>query len=230
MFSKGTDIMTTAITAATPSTCDPATRVTRSLLGYGVIAGPFYVAVSMTEALTRPGFDLSRHSWSLLSNGPYGWVHITTFIVTGLMVIGAATGLRRALGSAQRWVPRLIAGYGLSLVAAGLLRTDPALGFPTGTPAGPGHVSGHGAGHLVAGAIGFACLIAACVLVGRRFAAQGRRGWAAFSRVTGIVFLAAFAGIAASGGAVVFTLGFIVAVVLAFAWLSALSMQLYRSI
>src|SRR4051795_8339662 len=77
--------------------CDPATRVTKSLLGYGVIAGPAYVVVSLTEALTRDGFDLTRHAWSMLSNGDLGWIHITTLVVTGLMIIAFAAGLRRSL-------------------------------------------------------------------------------------------------------------------------------------
>jgi len=34
----------TTTTSAAPA-CDPATRVTKSLLGYGVIAGPLYVSV-----------------------------------------------------------------------------------------------------------------------------------------------------------------------------------------
>jgi hypothetical membrane protein len=114
------------------TSCDPATRVTRSLLGYGIVAGPLYVLVSLTESLTRDGFDLRRHAWSLLSNGPYGWVHIATFVVTGLMTVAFAIGLHRT--GRSTWAPRLIAGYGLSLVAAGVLRADPALGFPPGTP------------------------------------------------------------------------------------------------
>ena len=85
--------------AHTTPACTPAARVTRSLLGYGIIAGPIYVAVSLTQALTRPGFDLSRHAWSLLENGALGWIQITNFIVTGLMTLAGAVGLRRALPS-----------------------------------------------------------------------------------------------------------------------------------
>ena len=48
---------------------DPAVRVTRSLAGYGVVAGPFYVGVSLAQAVTRDGFDLGRHAWSQLANG-----------------------------------------------------------------------------------------------------------------------------------------------------------------
>src|SRR5436305_8524018 len=105
--------MSSHSTVAAP-VCTPAVRATRSLLGYGVLAGPLYVAVSLGQALTRPGFDLSRHAWSLLENGDLGWVQITNFVVTGLMTIAAAAGIRRAIGPG--WAPRLIAAYGLSLV------------------------------------------------------------------------------------------------------------------
>ena len=56
--------------------CDPRTSVTRSLLGYGVIAGPVYIAVALAQALTREGFDLGRHAWSMLANGGPGWIQI----------------------------------------------------------------------------------------------------------------------------------------------------------
>ena len=71
--------------------------MTRSLLGYGIIAGPLYVAVSVTQALVRPGFDPTRHAWSLLANGDWGWIQIANFIVTGLMTVAFAVGLRRCL-------------------------------------------------------------------------------------------------------------------------------------
>jgi hypothetical protein len=41
----------------------PATA-TKGLLRLGVVAGPLYVAVSLIQALTRDGFDLTRHAWS----------------------------------------------------------------------------------------------------------------------------------------------------------------------
>jgi hypothetical protein len=224
--------MTTAsATATTPVACDPATRVTRSLLGYGVLAGPFYVTVSLAQALTRDGFDLTRHSWSLLANGSQGWIQVANFLLTGLMVLAAAVGLRRALrpGVGATWAPRLVGGYGLGLVAAGLLRADPALGFPAGTPDGVGAVSWHGIGHLVAGGLGFVCVIAATFVLARRFAGLGRRGWAGFCRVSGIVFLAGFVGIASGNGAPALTLGFVAAVVTIWTWLSAVSVHLYRA-
>jgi hypothetical membrane protein len=123
--------------------CDPRTRTTRSLLGYGVIAGPLYVVVSLAQALTRDGFDLARHQWSLLATGEHGWIHVANLVLTGLMTVAAAIGLRRSLraGPASTWAPRLLGAYGAAVVAAGVFRTDPALGFPPGTPDGPATVS-----------------------------------------------------------------------------------------
>jgi hypothetical protein len=225
--------MTTTMTTtsvATRVTCDPATAITRSLLGYGVLAGPFYVTVSLTQALTRDGFDLARHPWSMLSNGSLGWIQITNFVLTGLMVIAAAVGLGRALrpGIGATWVPRLVGGYGVSLVGAAILRADPAMGFPAGTPDGPGAVSWHGMGHLMAGTIGFALVIVACFVLARRFSRSGQASWAVFSRVTGAVFFAAFAGIASGAGNALLILGFTGGVVLLWTWLAAVSLHYYR--
>jgi hypothetical protein len=211
--------------------CDPATRVTRALLGYGVIAGPVYIIVGLIEALTRSGFDITRDDLSLLSNGNLGWIHITLLVMTGLMTTAGAVGMRRALGPRRggTWGARLVGAYGIGLVAAGALVADPMNGFPAGTPAGPdAHLSWHGIGHLVIAGAGFLCLIAACFVLGRRFAALRQRGWAAFSRITGMVFFVGFAAIAASSGNRAGVLTLWAGVVVAWAWVSAVSAYLYR--
>ena len=74
-------------------------------------------------------------------------------------------------------------------------------------------------------------MIAACLVMARRFARAGDRGWAGFSAVTGVAFLGAFIGVASSGSgspALIYT--FIAAVVLVFAWIAALAVRLYRTI
>lgn len=205
--------------------CSPAARITRSLLGYGVIAGPVFVAVALSQALTRDGFDLGRHAWSLLANGHLGWIQVTNFIVVGLMTVAAAVGLRRALP--QRWVPLLIGAYGVSLIGAGIFRADPAAGFPAGTPETTA-VSWHGMLHFMIGGIGFLCLIAACFVLARRFSRTGRPGWAWSSRIIGVVFLAGFAGIA-SGSHGPTTLAFVAAVLIVWGWLTAVSVHFYRA-
>ncbi|HEX6754478.1 MAG TPA: DUF998 domain-containing protein [Mycobacteriales bacterium] len=213
-------------TTTTTTACDPATATTRSLLAYGAVAGPLYVGVSVGLGLTRDGFDFGRHGWSLLTNGPYGWVQVLNFLLTGLCVVAFAVGLHRA--GVGRRVSRLVGAYGVSLVAAAVLRADPAQGFPPGTPDGA-PVSWHGVAHFAAGAVGFGCLIVACLVLGRRFAAAGRRGWAAFSRVTGIAFLAAFAGIASGSAGAGVVPAFVAAVLLVWTYLAALAAHLYRT-
>jgi uncharacterized protein DUF998 len=209
--------------------CSPADRVTKSLLGYGVIAGPIYVTVALVQAFTRDGFDLTRHPWSMLANGDHGWIQIANFVLTGLMVIAFAVGLRRSLnrGTAARWAPRLVCVYGVSLVLAGVFRADPALGFPAGTPGGASPVSWHGALHFAAGGVGFTCLAIAGFVLARRFAVEGRPGWARYSRATAVVFLAGFAMMASGGGSRLATLGFTVAVILVWAWMTAVSVDRY---
>ncbi|RSM59604.1 DUF998 domain-containing protein [Actinoplanes sp. ATCC 53533] len=209
--------------------CTPATRITRSLLGYGVIAGPVYVVVALAQALSREGFDLSRHAWSLLANGDFGWIQITNFIAVGLMTVAAAVGLRRALASGRggTWGPLLIAAYGVSLVGAGVFRADPGQGFPVGAPQSP-TISWHGMLHFVVGAVGFLCLIAACFVLAGRFARAGQPRLAWFSRITGVVFLAGFAAIA-SGSQGPTTPAFVAAVLLVWAWLTTVSVHFYRA-
>jgi uncharacterized membrane protein YtjA (UPF0391 family) len=82
--------------------------------------------------------------------------------------------------------------------------------------------------HLLSGAVGFACLIAACLVTARAFVRSGRRGWALYCLVAGIVLLAGFAGIASGSHGAATTLPFTAAVVLVCSWLSAYSVHVYR--
>jgi hypothetical protein len=90
-------------------------------------------------------------------------------------------------------------------------------------------VSWHGLVHLAVGAVGFGCLVAACLLLAQHFSRHGARGWAIASRIAGIGFLAAFVGIASGAGSVATTLGFVIAVIGVSAWMSAVAVHLYRT-
>jgi hypothetical protein len=219
--------VTTTITASPVSTCTPAQRVTRSLLGYGVVAGAVYVGSILIQGLTRHGFSIAHDDASLLSNGPLGWIQIATFIVAGLATIAFAAGVQRAIPS--RWGARLIALYGAGLVGAGLLRADPADGFGPGAPAGKAaHVSWHADGHLIAAGIGFAALIGACFVLARYFTRHGQRGLAIYSRITGVAFLAAFAGATTGSDAAAIVLAFYAAVIAVFTWMAIVAVRLYH--
>ncbi|MFI5282043.1 MAG: DUF998 domain-containing protein [Candidatus Dormibacterales bacterium] len=213
--------------------CEPGARVTRSLLGYGVIAGPLYVGAVLIQSLFRPGFDLTRHDASLLSNGSLGWIQIANFVVTGLMVVACAAGIRRALagGRSAVWGPTLLAVYGIGMIGAGIFVADPMNGFPIGAPAGrPDVITLHGMLHIVSAGFGFLAFVAACFVLARRFAGQNKQGWARFSMVTGVLFLAAFAGLASGSSSPVVVIAFWAALLLAWAWLGSVAVHLYRNV
>ena len=57
--------------AGAPDTTSEETSKTRRLLACGIVAGPLFLVVALVQALTRDGFDLSRHPISLLSLGSW---------------------------------------------------------------------------------------------------------------------------------------------------------------
>ena len=99
----------TATAPVTARICSPEGRVTRSLLGYGPLAGTVFVGSTFIQGLTRRGFSIPHDDASLLANGPLGWIQVATFLVAGAMTIAAAADVHRALPS--RWAPRLIASW-----------------------------------------------------------------------------------------------------------------------
>jgi hypothetical protein len=210
---------------ASSAASESATRLTRALLACGIAAGPLYIIVGLFQMYVRPGFDIRRHALSLLSNGELGWIQIANFEVTGLLVIAGAVGMWRALRGSRggTWGPLLIGLYGLGLLGAGIFIADPALGFPPGTPEDTTAISTYGLLHFVAGGIGFLGLIAACFVFARRFIALKQPGWAAYSAATGVIFFAAFFGIASGSKGAGVSVAFAVAVVLAWVWISLLA-------
>jgi hypothetical protein len=175
---------------------------TRALLTCGAVAGPVFLLVVLVQDYTRPGFDPRRHPLSLLGQGAGGWVQVANFVLTGLLDIAFAVGLRRAWrgGPGGTWAPLLIAGHGLGLVAVGVFRTDPAWGYPPGAPDGlPEHPTVASTLHSLGFLLVFGSLVAACFVLARAFAARGDRRWATAAVAVGValpVFLGLAVGLA----------------------------------
>ena len=195
-----------------------------SLLRWGVVAGPFYLAVGLIQALVRDGFDLARHPLSLLANGPGGWVQTANFVLTGLMVIVAAAGFSRVLGPKSRGVTWFLGGFGAAMLAAAVFPADPVDGFPPGTPRGfPTSISTTGLLHFVAGALGFTFLAISCFGAARVLWRRHVSPLALMSLFSGLsVVLGFFGGMALPLG----TLGIWFAVVVGWAWLAVMSLRL----
>lgn len=214
-----------------PDGFDGAAAVTRSLLGYGLLAGAIYLIVGLSLALTREGFDLTQHPLSLLMLGDGGWMQRTNLIVAGVMTLAASIGFARALRGPQTstGAATLVAVYGASLVLSGAFAPDPMAGFPPGTaPAEGGSVAG--ILHLGSGAVGFIALAAAALLFAGWFRSRNRTQAAAASRGAAVVVLAGFLGGAALATRPVGVALLWLAVVTGWVWLAAASVQLYRAV
>jgi hypothetical protein len=202
------------------------TKLTRALLTCGVVAGPLFTIVGLAQAFTRPGFDLTRHALSLLSNGDLGWIQIGNFLLTGLLFVACAVGMREVMRGSRggTWGPRLIAILGVGLICAAFFRADPGLGFPPGTPADANTLSWHGMVHLIVGTVSFLALIAGCFVFARRFVSQRLRGWAIYSAVTGVLFFASFAWLAT--GHLWINSAFVFTTLNALVWVSVMAAKL----
>jgi Protein of unknown function (DUF998) len=198
---------------------------TRWLVACGAVAGPLFVAAVLAQAVTRPGFSLTRDAASLLDDGPWGWVQSANFIVTGLLLAVAAAGLRHALpnGRGSRWAPRLLLITGVGLVGGGIFHPDPSGGYPPGTTPGASAVSSwHGVLHQVCGSAAFAALIMFCVILARRYRTLGQPRMAACSWLAGVLCAAGVA----TGGMPRGTLTLFIGVSIALLWAAAIAARL----
>lgn len=210
-------------------------RATRRLLACGAVGAPLFVVVFMVDGATRRGYSPAEHAVSQLSLGERGWLQIASFVVTGLLMLAFAVGLRRALhpGRGAAWGPLLVGAFGLALVGSGVFVMDPMRGYPPGAPPGiPPDVSWHHAVHDSLGLVVFTVLPLASLALARRFAAEpGGRGWAACSVATAAVMLALLVafGTAWEGGdrgAGLLQRGMIVA---GWGWIALVAVRLLRS-
>ncbi|GAA1771909.1 DUF998 domain-containing protein [Agromyces humatus] len=204
--------------------------VTRSLLGWGVVAGPFYLIVAVVHAALKPGFDFSRHALSLLMLTDTGWIQTANLILTGLMIIAAAVGFARAVTPNTRagWVGALLGIYGLCLVGSGIFPPDPMAGFPPGSSSGDGSLSA--LLHLAFGAIGFLTLGIAAFIVAAWARSRGSRTAFVLSIVSGVAIVAGFVGGAALSSSPLGVLFLWISVVAGFAWLLGASLYAYRTV
>ena len=192
----------------------PYPGLARSLTPCGAIGAGIFVGVFLVDGAVHPGYDPVRDTVSELALGPWGWVQVANFLVTGVLMIAFAVGLAWTLrsGRAYRWTPRLIAAFGTGLVLAGVFVTDPV---PAETP------SWHGRLHLAASLLAFGALTAVCFVVARRFP---DRRWAWYSRATGVALPVLFVAMGAGPAA---TTGLLqrAAIIVGWSWLAAISLR-----
>jgi uncharacterized protein DUF998 len=190
----------------------------------GAVAGPLFVVVGLAQAFTREGFDLRHDTLSLLGNGDLGWIQVTNFILSGILYVVGAVGMRRALptGRGSTWGPRLIAAFGVGMIGSGVFRPDPAFGFPPGTaPGKPVTTSWHSGVHYTIASLTFVALVAAFLVLARWFTGN-EAGWAIATRIVAGMLIVATAAISVAAVKSPVNIFFVTTAVLAFLWASVL--------
>ena len=129
-------------------------------------------------------------------------------------------------GPGSRWGPRFFALFGVGLVIGGVFKADPALGFPAGAPEGiPEQITTHAMIHAAAPPLAFLSLIGACLVIARRFAADGLVRAAVVTRIIAAVCFVLSVPVGFG-----FSIRLFAAVALAFAWLAGYALYLMRRI
>lgn len=213
---------------STPQTggFDRSAAVTRSLLGWGVVAGPFYIVVGLILALTRPGFRLTEHALSLLMLGEWGWMQRLNLILAALMTLAAAYGILRAIRNGRGLAMAVLVGaFGVCLILSAVFPPDPVNGFPPGEAGGVATTSG--ILHLVFGALGFLSLAVAAFAYAGWCRSIGERGRGILGIVLGVLVIVGFFGGAALAMMPVGTLLLWIAVLAGWAWLALASAHIY---
>ena len=212
------------------------------LLACGAIGPPLFIAVFLIEggisAIRPPGYNPLRHPVSTFAIGDFGWLQTANFLVTGLLLLGFAMGVRLVLRRHHGgiWAPVLIGLIAVGLIGAGVFTADPLSGYPPGTPAvleGAARTV-HGAMHDAFSALFFLGLPAACCVVGYRFARAGHRRWARYSIGTAAVFVAGFilAAVGFAQNPAFVSIGGLLqrlTVIVGLTWMTALALHLIRA-
>lgn len=167
---------------------------TRGLLICGVIAGPVFTFLWFVNGLARTNYDPMRHPVSSLAIGELGWTQVSNFLVTGLLTLALAYGLRDALQSraGSKWTVIWIAAVGIGLIGAGLFVADPVNGYPLGTAPLLMQPTIIGRLHRLFSALVFFGLPGAGFTLARLFARNNEHAWATYSRFSAIAFIAVF--------------------------------------
>ena len=147
-----------------------------------MVGAVLFVSVFTVYGWLCPGYSPTRMFVSELSLGPYGWVQMLNFVLTGalLVVFGRGLATQFSTGAASRAGPVLVQCMGVSLVVSGLFTTDPSSMFD--------QASTHGVVHGIFGAIFFTLAPVSCFVFYRRFRSdQAWRPVAGWTLAAGVV-------------------------------------------
>ncbi|HEX5997565.1 MAG TPA: DUF998 domain-containing protein [Jiangellales bacterium] len=136
--------------------------------------------VLMDPAMTAEGFTRLTYEIAEGQGGittltvTHDWIQITNFVVTGVLTLALATGMRQVLrpGPGGTWGPLLIGVNGVSMTVSAVFLGRPINGYPLGTAE---QTTWHGIVHSAAPALAGLAGLAAYFVFARRFASIGQR-------------------------------------------------------
>jgi hypothetical membrane protein len=132
----------------------------------GAIASALFVGVFVLEDLLSPDFSWLSTAVSEHSLAPYGWIQISTFVVTGLLLLAFASGVAREFGRGGSTLgARFLAILGWCILLSGPFVADPAAPVAVYSS----EATWHGIAHAILGAIAFTLMPAICFVFYRRF-------------------------------------------------------------
>jgi uncharacterized membrane protein len=131
----------------------------------GATASVLFVAVFVLEDLLSPGFNWLSTAASEHSIGPHGWIQISAFVVTGLLILAFASGVARELGRDGSMLGHRL----LTILGCCILLSGPFVADPAPVALYSREATWHGIVHGILGAIAFTLMPAICFVFYRRF-------------------------------------------------------------
>jgi len=167
------------------------TTTIKTLLTCGIIAPTLFVITFIVEDATRlDGYNPMKHPVSSLAIGDLGWIQTINFLITGLLTVAFATGLRRILKPPRGSI--LIGLVGMGLIGAGFCTSDPVYGYPINLPLVIAQFTVRGHLHDFFSIFVFVCLPIACFKFRKWFMMRQENGLAIYSVISAILMLLFF--------------------------------------
>jgi len=154
----------------------------------GAMSGPVFVGTTLILGVMRAHYSQLRYPVSMLALGSSGWVQVTNFLITGILVLVFALGLWRHYRTSRVMTlsAMLIVLLALTIIGAGVFPTDGISAQLHGPASLTWHHTLHGQLHRVFASTGFFVLPMSSFAMACQFCRWRQNGWALYSLISGI--------------------------------------------
>jgi len=202
----------------------------------GAMSGPVFVGTTLILGVMRAHYSQLRYPVSMLALGSSGWVQVTNFLITGILVLVFALGLWRHYRTSRVMTlsAMLIVLLALTIIGAGVFPTDGISAQLHGPASLTWHHTLHGLLHRVFASTGFFVLPMSSFVMACQFCRWRQNGWALYSLISGIATLVFFLLLADTIEQTTALAGYAglyerISIVIGLGWLSILALKLSKS-